>query len=66
MLERRNKGKRRWGLEHEFPLKDCNGIAVIAERRCMTDRRLKNTTLEERLMMLAEMPLLHSEWKKRH
>ena len=66
MLERRNKGKRRWGLDNEFPVKDCNGIAVIAERRRMSDRRLKNTSLEERLMMLAEMPLLHSERKKRH
>ena len=66
MLERRNKGKRRWGLDHEFPLKDCNGIAVIAERRRMTGRRLGDATLEEHPMMLAEMPLLHSEWKKKH
>ncbi len=66
MLERRNKGKRRWGLANGFPLKDCNGIAVIAERRRMADRRLTNTSLEERLMMLSEMPLLHPEQKKKH
>ena len=66
MLERRNKGNRRWGLDNEFPIKDCNGTAVIAERRCMVDRRLINTSLEERLMMLSEILLLHPQQKKRY
>ena len=66
MPERRNKGKRRWGLDNVLPLNDCNGLAIIAERRRLTDRRLGDTTLEERLMMFAEMPLPHSERKKRH
>ena len=66
MLEQRNMGQRRWGLIKEFPLKDCNGIAVITERRCISDRRLMNTTLEERLMMYSEMPLLHPDQKKRY
>ena len=66
MLEQRNLGQRRWGLDNGFPLKDCNGIAVISERRCTSDRRLMNTTLEERLLMYSEMPLLHPEQKKRY
>lgn len=66
MLERRNKGQRRWGLDAMFPLKDSGGVTVIVERRRMSDRRLVNTSLEERLTMFSEMPLLHPEWKKKH
>ena len=66
MLERRNKGNRRWELDIEFPVRDCNGTAVMAERRHISDRRLINISLEERLMMLAEMPLLHPGQKKRY
>jgi len=51
--ERRNLGQRRWGLSAEFPLKDCNGSLVIAERRRLADRRLENTSLEDRLLMFA-------------
>jgi hypothetical protein len=51
--ERRNLGQRRWGLSAEFPLKDCNGSLVIAERRRVADRRLENTSLEDRLLMFA-------------
>jgi hypothetical protein len=51
--ERRNLGQRRWGLSTEFPLKDCNGSLVIAERRRQADRRLENTSLEDRLLMFA-------------
>jgi len=40
MLERRNKGQRRWGLDGEFPLKDSGGVTVITERRRMSDRRV--------------------------
>ena len=66
ILEQRNRGQRRWGLDNGFPLKDCNGMAVITERRRTSDRRLMNTTLEERLMMYSEMPLLHPAQKKRY
>jgi hypothetical protein len=54
--ERRNTGERRWGLEAGFPVNDCNGILVITERRKLPDRRLDNTTLEERQLMFAGMP----------
>lgn len=64
MSEKRSIGHRRWGLDADFPLKDSNGILVIAERRRMTDRRLDNTSLEERLMMFAEMPQLDPEHYK--
>jgi len=66
LLERRNKGQRRWDLDTGFPVKDCNGITVIAERRRMSDRRLMNTSLEERLMMFSEMPLFDPERKKKN
>ena len=61
MNEKRAKGQRRWGLHIQFPLTDSNGIMVIANRRRITDRRLDNVSLEERLMMLAEMPRLDPE-----
>lgn len=51
--ERRNLGQRRWGLSTEFPLKDSNGSLVIAERRCLSDRRLENTSFEDRLLMFS-------------
>jgi hypothetical protein len=56
--ERRNLGQRRWGLSTEFPLKDCNGSLVIAERRRLADRRLENTTLEDRLLMFSGLVLV--------
>ena len=51
--DRRNRGERRWGLSSEFPLRDSNGITVVTERRIMCDRRLENTSLEDRLLMFA-------------
>jgi hypothetical protein len=57
-MEKRSKGQRRWGLDQEFPVKDCNGVVVVAERRRLTDRRLLNTSLEDRLMMFSEMPVV--------
>ncbi len=59
--ERRNTGDRRWGLAAEFPVRDCDGIQVISERRYMPDRRLDNTTLEERQWMFAGMPTTEIE-----
>ena len=66
MLERRNKGQRRWDFDSGFPLKDSNGATVIAERRRMSDRRLINTSLEERLTMFSEMPTFDPERIKSH
>jgi hypothetical protein len=61
MPDKRSKGQRRWGLDQEFPVKDSNGIVVITERRQLTDRRLDNTSLEDRLMMFSEMPVVDLE-----
>jgi hypothetical protein len=51
--DRRRKGERRWGLSTEFPLKDSNGVIIVTERRRLSDRRLENTSLEDRLLMFA-------------
>jgi hypothetical protein len=61
MPDKRSKGQRRWGLDQEFPVKDSNGVVVITERRQLTDRRLDNTSLEDRLMMFSEMPVVDLE-----
>lgn len=53
LQDRRLRGERRWGLNADFPLKDSNGVTVITERRTLSDRRLENTSLEERLLMFA-------------
>lgn len=56
MQVKRTKGKRRWGSYPDFPLMDHTGVIVISDRRRISDRRLDNTSLEDRLLMLAEMP----------
>jgi len=57
MQVKRTKGKRRWGSFPEFPLRDGDGVVVFSDRRRHTrDRRLENTSLEDRLLMFAEMP----------
>jgi hypothetical protein len=61
MPDKRSKGQRRWGLDQEFPVKDSKGVVVITERRQLTDRRLDNTSLEDRLMMFSEMPVVDLE-----
>jgi hypothetical protein len=61
ILDRRNTGERRWGLESDFPVKDCNGALVMTERRCLPDRRLENTTFEERLLMFSGQPQTEAE-----
>ncbi len=61
MPDKRSKGQRRWGLDQEFPVKDSKGVVVVTERRQLTDRRLDNTSLEDRLMMFSEMPVVDLE-----
>jgi len=56
MQEKRATGQRRWGLFPEFPLKDSKGVIVISDRRRVCDRRLGNTSFEQRLLMFSEMP----------
>ena len=58
MQEKRSAGQRRWGLEDKYPVKDSNGVIVVADRRQLTDRRLDNTSLVDRLMMFSEMPVV--------
>ena len=54
--DKRSKGQRRWGLDAEFPLRDSDGLIVVTDRRRVTDRRLGNTSLEERLIMFSGLP----------
>ena len=61
MQQKRSKGQRRWGLEQEFPVKDSSGVIVVTDRRRLTDRRLDNTSLEDRLMMFSGMPVVDLE-----
>jgi hypothetical protein len=61
MMEKRSKGQRRWELDHEFPVKDSDGVVVVTDRRRLTDRRLDNTSFEDRLMMFSEMPVVDLE-----
>ena len=58
MQEKRSKGQCRWGLKVEFPLKDSGGLTVITNRRRQTDRRLDNTSFEDRLVMFSGFPQL--------
>ena len=60
-MEKRSKGQRRWGLEDQYPVKDSNGVIVVADRRQLTDRRLANTSLVDRLIMFSEMPVVDLE-----
>jgi hypothetical protein len=55
MTDRRSRGQRRWELDTGFPFRDSDGITVISNRRYMSDRRLENISLEERLTLFSEM-----------
>jgi hypothetical protein len=55
-MEKRSRGQRRWGLAVSFPLVDSSGVTVLRDRRNLPDRRLHNMSLEDRLMLLCEMP----------
>jgi len=54
--DKRASGKRRWGLETDYPFKDSDGVIVLTERRMTSDRRLSNTSFEERLLMFSGLP----------
>ena len=53
LTDRRHLGERRWGLSFGFPIHDSRGVLVINDRRKIPERRLANTTLEERLLMFS-------------
>ena len=60
-MEKRSKAQRRWGPEQSFPVKDSDGVLVMTDRRKLSDRRLDNTSLADRLMMFSEMPVVDLE-----
>jgi hypothetical protein len=66
MQDKRETGQRRWGLYPEFPLKDSKGVIVISDRRRFRDRRLGNTSFEDRLLMLSEMPPPNPDRENNH
>lgn len=66
MKEKRSKGQRRWGISAVFPLVDEFGVTVISDRRRIPDRRLPNTSFEDRLIGFAEMPPSDLGQKKEH
>ncbi len=41
-----------------YPLEDSNHELVTQDRRQLSDRRLENLAMEERQMLLSEMPWL--------
>ncbi len=59
--DRRHPGERRWALQDDFPITDYTGVLVIKERRNQPDRRLDNTTLEDRMLMFSCMPPMENE-----
>ena len=56
MMDKRSKGQRRWGMLTDFPLRDSSGLIVVTDRRRTSDRRLCNTSFEERLLMFSGLP----------
>ena len=51
----RQKGSRRWRLPVEFPLKDCQGVLVIQDRRRLPNRRKAKFELEDMKVISAKM-----------
>jgi hypothetical protein len=66
MQDKRETGQRRWGLYQQFPLMDSKGVIVITDRRRFRDRRLGNTSFEDRLLMLSEMPPPNPDRENNH
>lgn len=65
LTDRRHMGERRWGLAFDFPIRDSHGVLVIQNRRSRPDRRLDNTTLEERLLMFTGAVPVEKDNKQR-
>jgi hypothetical protein len=53
-LTQRQKGSRRFDLPAEFPLTDCQGIAVIQDRRRFPDRRKAAASLIDLVVVLSK------------
>mgnify|MGYP001817946097 FL=1 len=56
MNDSRKKDRRQWESAPEYPLSDSENAMVTTNRRIIPDRRLANISLEERQIMLSEMP----------
>ena len=52
------KDRRNWHTITRFPLDDSNHEAVLEDRRSDNDRRLDDMGVDERQMLLSEMPSL--------
>ena len=51
----REKGSRRMGLPVEFPLRDSQGMLVVAERRQLPDRRKAHYGIDDLRVILSKM-----------
>jgi hypothetical protein len=51
----RQKGSRRWRLPVEFPLKDCQEVLVIQDRRRLPDRRKAEYELDDMKVIFEKM-----------
>ena len=58
--EKRSRYNRRWEPGAGFPLRDSEGLIVVTDRRRISDRRLCNTSFEDRLVMFAGL----AHWDK--
>lgn len=54
-LIERQKGSRRLELPIEFPIRDCQDMLVINDRRRLSDRRKKKCGLEDLKVILSKM-----------
>ena len=55
-LVKRQPGERRWGMPVEFPLRDCDGMHVVLDRRSARDRRKSPASLEDLLILFSQFP----------
>jgi hypothetical protein len=60
-LIKRQPGDRRWGLDVEFPMTDCDGVDVMRDRRSGVDRRKVMATLEDLLILFSQAPSLDAD-----
>ncbi|UCC56980.1 MAG: hypothetical protein JSU75_04355 [Gammaproteobacteria bacterium] len=55
---RHTKERRRNSADASYPLEDSDHVLVSRDRRHLADRRLENLAMEERQMLLSEIPWL--------